>query len=97
MGNIPEPEEKKLWFLGIYDDTIFDFIVAAFLTFQFCIWEHKLRKNVPSFHTLYTEFLEVFRNTCMHNQQIRLSGTELNYELCRNIFGGRRRIPDGED
>jgi hypothetical protein len=97
MGNLPEIDEKKLWFLGIYDNAIFDFIVAAFLTFQFCIWEHKLRKNVPSYHTLYTEFLEMFRNTCMHNQQIRLSGTELNYELCRNIFGGRRRIPDGEE
>jgi len=43
------------------------------------------------------EFLDNFRKTCMHNQQIRLSGTELNYELCRNIFGRRRRDPDGEE
>ncbi len=97
MGNLPEPDEKKLWFLGIFDDSLSNFFSAAFLSFQFCIWEHKLRKNVPSFHTLYTEFLDNFRNTCMHNQQIRLSGTELNYELCRNIFGRRRRDPDGEE
>jgi hypothetical protein len=55
-----EASEKKLWFLGIYDENSFAFIMIAILSFQFCIWECKLRKKSPSFNTIYTEF---FRNT----------------------------------
>jgi hypothetical protein len=94
MGDIQVPEEKKLWLLGVYNESITDFIVAAFMSFQYCIWEQKLRKNVPSFNTIYTEFLELFRSTCSHSQQIRLSGSELNYALCRNVFGPRRGVHD---
>jgi len=94
MGAVPEPEEKLLWLLGVFNESFNDFITPAFLSFQFCVWEQKLRKNVPSFHSIYTEFLELFRNTCLHNQQIRLSGSELNYVLCRNIFGPRRGVQD---
>jgi len=97
FGLLPDNELKKLWFLGIYNDTIIPFIVGAMLSFQFCIWEHKLRKNVPSFHTLYNEFLSSFIDTCRHNNDVRLSGTVINYELCRTIFGARRGLPDGEE
>jgi hypothetical protein len=97
FGLLPDNEQKKLWFLGIYNDTIVPFIVGAVLSFQFCIWENKLRKNVPSFHTLYTEFLSLFIDICKHNSDIRLSGTVINFELCRTIFGARRGLPDGEE
>jgi hypothetical protein len=94
MGVLLVPEEKHLWLLGLYNNSFQEFIVAAFMSFQYCIWEQKLRKNLPSFHTIYTEFLEIFRSTCSHNQQLRLSGSELNYELCRNVFGPRRGVHD---
>jgi hypothetical protein len=97
FGILPESDQKKLWFLGLVNDVLNPFGVGAILSFQFCIWENKLRKNVPSFHTLYTEFLALFISTCKHNPDIRLSGTVINYELCRTIFGARRGIPDGEE
>jgi hypothetical protein len=92
MGNLDIETEKKLWLTGIYDDSFSHFIFAAFLTFQFFIWENKLRKNVPSFHTIYTEFISNFRDVCKHNSDVRLTGTELNFELCRITFGRRRRL-----
>ncbi len=78
-------------------DTINPFIVGAILSFQFCIWEHKLKKNVPSFHTIFTELLALYAATCRHNTDIRESGSVNNYELCRTIFGGRQGPPDGEE
>jgi hypothetical protein len=97
FGILSESDQKKLWFLGIKSDTLNPFIIGAILSFQFCIWEHKLRKNVPSFHTIFTEFLNMFTATCKHNSEIRESGSVINYELCRTIFGGRRGPPDGEE
>jgi hypothetical protein len=89
-------EERILWFLGIYSNSVCPFITAACLTFQYCIWECKLKKKSPSFNTLFAEFLFLFKETTAHNSSIRDSGSVLNYELCRIIFGGGRRIQDGE-
>jgi hypothetical protein len=97
FGILPELDSKILWLLGVKNDAIIPFITAAILTFQYCIWENKLKKTVPSFHTTYTEFLSLFTATCKHNTDIRASGSEINYELCRYIFGIHRRDPDGEE
>jgi hypothetical protein len=39
--------EKLLWFFGIYGDSLSSFIASAILSFQYCIWESKLRKKGP--------------------------------------------------
>jgi hypothetical protein len=90
--------EKLLWFLGIYEDNFTSFISSAILTFQYCIWESKLRKKSPSFNTVYTEFLDNFKKICVHNSDIRLSGSKINFTLCRIIFGGGggQGVQDGE-
>jgi hypothetical protein len=87
--NLTPEREKKLWFLGIYDDNIEDFVISSFLTFQYVIWEAKLKKRQPSFHTLFTEFLDQFRLTVHHNSDVKTSGTHLNYSLCRRFLGPR--------
>ncbi len=91
--------EKLLWFLGIYEDNFTSFVSSAILTFQYCIWKSKLRKKSPSFNTVYTEFLDNFKKTCVHNSDTRLSGSKINYTLCRIIFGGGggQGVQDGEE
>jgi hypothetical protein len=91
-------DEKLLWLLAFYGDSIIPFVTSAIMTFQYCIWESKLRKKSPSFYTVYTEFLDNFKKTCVHNSDIRLSGSKINYTLCRIIFGGGggQGVHDGE-
>jgi hypothetical protein len=83
---------KNLWLLGIAGDNFNLFLCSAILTFQFCIWECKLKKSVPSFHGLKMDFILLFRDTVKFNSGITKSGLLLNYDLCRFFLGdGRER------
>jgi hypothetical protein len=97
LGNIDEMESKKLWFLGLIDDEMHLFLCSAIMTFQFCIWECKLRKCIPSFHSLKMDFISLFKDTVKHNGDITKSGLQLNYALCRFFLGdGRERRAQDE-
>jgi hypothetical protein len=87
-------EDKKFWFLGLKENLLNAFIVSAVLTFQFGIWEAKLSKKIPSFHTLYSEFSERFSLTLKHNSAVRKDGLKLNYDICRQFLGGLRGFQD---
>jgi hypothetical protein len=88
-------DKKKLWFLGYTTDIYHSFILAAFLSFQFCIWEAKLSKKIPSFHFLENTFLERFGQTLKHNSAIYKSMLKSNYALCRYFLGGGQGGPAG--
>jgi hypothetical protein len=92
LGILDADTEKKLFMIGLHEENFSPFTNSAFLTWQFAIWENKIRKNVPSFHTLYTEFLSLFVDTCRQNTDVKRSGTEHNFELCRIIFGRCRGL-----
>jgi hypothetical protein len=84
--------EKNFWFLGLAGENFNLFLCSAVLTFQFCIWEQKLKKTVPSFHGLKMNFISLFRDTVKFNGDITKSGLLLNYDLCRFFLGdGRER------
>jgi len=87
-------EDKKFWFLGLKENLLNAFIVSAVLTFQFGIWEAKLSKKIPSFHTLYSEFSERFSLMLKHNSAVRKDGLKLNYDICRQFLGGLRGFQD---
>jgi hypothetical protein len=57
-------EEKKLYlitgFCNRYPKNLF--LTMSALLFQYCIWEAKLKKKIPSFHTLNEDFLDMMRN-----------------------------------
>jgi hypothetical protein len=97
LDNNDEEHRKKLWLLGTVEDDLSLFLGCAILTFQFCIWESKLKKVVPSFNSLKAEFEYLFRNTIHFNSELTKSGIKLNYELCRYFLGGRRGLRDGEE
>jgi hypothetical protein len=88
-------ENKILWFLGLHGQQTNVLILSAIMTFQFCIWESKLRKVIPSFHTLYSNFIELFCQTFSQNSDIRKSGTRNNFSLCRTLLGDRQAVHDG--
>jgi len=90
-----EYNKKSIWMLG-YNENLFSLVVmTATLSFQFCIWEAKLKKSIPSFHTLYQHFYDNFRQTYNFNSDIRISCTKLNATLCRSLLGERQAVHDG--
>jgi hypothetical protein len=65
------------------EGTVNKFLVISVLIFQWCVWEEKLRKKIPSFHTIDNIFAEhIFTLTSM-NRKIYSSAEKLNLPLCR--------------
>jgi hypothetical protein len=96
LTNLPARESKILWFLGMTDVHRSLFLTISILTFQYCVWEAKLKKRLPSFHSLFTEFLVLFRQSLKHNSEIRDTKHEINFILRRICLGERRDVHDGE-
>jgi len=82
--------KKELWFLGLHNGEYSVFIAAAFILFQFCIWEEKLKRKRPSFHTIFFQYLELLKLGIKHNSKLRRSGSKLNFSLCRTLSLNRR-------
>jgi hypothetical protein len=87
--------KKIFWLLGYTEANYSILVMTAVLSFQFHIWEAKLKKKVPSFHTLYTDFIDSFCQSYKYNSDIRKSCLKLNYSLCRSLLGVRRAVDDG--
>jgi hypothetical protein len=85
---------KKMWFFGILPtlDEAELFPAVAILCFQFCIWEAKLGKKIPSFRTLEISFSEQIESFLRLNKDARESATKTNISLCR-LFGYGYRPP----
>jgi hypothetical protein len=83
---------KKMWFFGILPDAeeAEFFIAVSILCFQFCIWEAKLEKKIPSFHTLEISFSEQINSLLRLNRDARDSATKTNNSLCRQFGYGYR-------
>jgi hypothetical protein len=84
--------KKKMWFFGILptsDEAEF-FPSISLLCFQFCIWEAKLGKKIPSFHTLEISFSEQIECLLRLNKDARESATKTNISLCRQFGFGYR-------
>jgi hypothetical protein len=92
---LDDMSKKSLWLLGYYDDLYTPIIIHAFLSFQFCIWEAKFKKNIPSFNTLFLAFMENFCQTYKHNANVRKSSLKNNFSLCRVLIGDRQAAHDG--
>jgi hypothetical protein len=55
-------EKKRFWFLGIppHTDSPSYAVLSAVLIFQYCVWEEKLRKRIPSDRTINLMFEDIF-------------------------------------
>jgi hypothetical protein len=99
-ANLTRGQRLQLFFFGIIPNGTRDnhFLAIAVILFQFCIWEEKLRKKKPSFHTIENLYLDTLRSLVQCNKKIRDAAELLNIPLCR--FAGvvynppiRLRIP----
>jgi len=89
--NFGNREDKmQFLFLGIppgtdCSDKLLCLIVQCWL---FCIWEEKLRRRAPSFHTLSTLFLEQLRPIINSSEKLFIKCFKSEFSLCR-IFAPR--------
>jgi hypothetical protein len=90
FNNLDIPSQKKMWFFGILPnaDEVEFFPAISLLCFQFCIWEAKLGKKIPSFHTLEISFSKQIECLLRLNKDARESATKLNISLCRQFGFG---------
>jgi hypothetical protein len=79
--------KKKLWFYGALpsDEKLNLFHCTALLLFQFQIWQCKLSKKVPSFHTLSINMTEDLKEIVYNNGKIKKEFLRSNNNLCRII------------
>jgi hypothetical protein len=83
-------DSKKLWFLGTVPGSQEPnpALLTAVLIFQYCCWEEKLRKRLPSFRTIYNLFEDLF-NTCLGlSPELREIGSKLPFLLFRRPAHG---------
>jgi hypothetical protein len=88
VGN--EQERKNIFFLGRVHEPDSDnyFISFTILLFQFHIWEQKLRKKLPSFHTLNMNLRESVNQLLRGNSLARREISKSNFILCRKLNYG---------
>jgi predicted membrane metal-binding protein len=97
MLPLTDMRKKSIWFLGFHDELFTPIAMYAFLSFQYCVWEAKLKKTIPSFNTLFLSFSDNFSLTYKHNASVRKSSLKNNFSLCRVLLGDRQAAQDGRE
>ncbi len=59
---VPRPYTSDL-----YCKTVF----LSILTFQYCVWKAKLKKKIPSFNSIFTQFIDLIKQTANFNSEFR--------------------------
>jgi hypothetical protein len=82
-------EKKKFWFLGIppHTDSPSYAVLSAVLIIQYCVWEEKLRKRIPSYRTINLMFEDIFFAGIKSNKRFLKSASNLNYAIFRPVQG----------
>jgi hypothetical protein len=83
-GGFPiDTDKKKFLFTGILDNAFNYFEASAAITFQFSVWEEKLRKKTPSYHTIKNSFIDRFFGAVKKSSKLRKASIKSNIPLCR--------------
>jgi hypothetical protein len=97
-----EEDRVKFFMLGILPNThtsseLFNDIL---LSFQYCIWEQKLQKKIPSFATLCNSFQYQINHLILNSKRLLKECEKHDFEICK-IFAPRPAMgiippaPDG--
>jgi hypothetical protein len=99
LVNLDAQALKNLWFFGRIPIPTADnlFVQLSMLTFQFCIWEAKLKKKLPSFRTLEIAFAEIIAQVLGCKKKMRDSANKNNFLLCRLFVFGGPPVPAATD
>jgi hypothetical protein len=94
-----EASRKAYLLMGFHKDHKKNILVTmAPLLMQYCIWEARLKKKIPSFNSLNQDFIEICRKFVWTNSVAYNCGSFLNFPLRRNLGYGpvRERQPENE-
>jgi len=88
-------QARNVWFTGSTNGIKNLFLKISVLTFQFCIWEYKLKKKIPVFNSIITEFFHLFNQCFKVSREIQYDRPLLNFPLSRDWSTLRDRYGDG--
>ncbi len=93
-GELTREETIGFFFFGTLPGLKTDntFVGTAALIFQYCIWEQKLTKKIPSFNTLDVKFSDTIISLLKCNRKARNMAESIKLLLCRN-FGATNNQP----
>ncbi len=88
MGGLTREEKNGFFFFGTLPGLRNDntFVGLAALIFQYCVWEQKLTKKIPSFNSLDSNFNDIIFSLLKCNLRAGNMAESINLPLCR-IFG----------
>jgi hypothetical protein len=90
-----ELDRKTIFFLGRVHEPDNDnlFIGFTILLFQYHIWELRLKKRAPSYHSIKQDFEVTVRNLLRGNSLARKEILKTNFILCRKLRNGEEHRP----
>jgi hypothetical protein len=90
-----ELDRKTIFFLGRVHEPDSDnfFIGFTILLFQYHIWELRLKKRAPSYHSIKQELEVTVRNLLRGNSLARKEILKTNFILCRKLRNGEEHRP----
>jgi hypothetical protein len=90
-----ELDRKTIFFLGRVHEPDNDnlFICFTILLFQYLIWELRLKKRVPSYHSIKQDLLVTVKNLLRGNSLARKEILKTNFILCRKLRNGEEQRP----
>ncbi len=75
-----EESRKRYLMMGFHKDYSKNILLTlAPLLLQYCIWEARLKKKIPSFHTLNHDFIEICKKLIWSNSVANNCCTFLNF------------------
>ncbi len=85
-----ELDRKTIFFLGRVHEPDSDnyFISFTIILFQYHVWELRLKKRTPSYHSIKKEFEETIRQLLRGNSHARKEVLKTNFILCRKLRHG---------
>jgi len=77
---------RKFFFTGIFsaDNKINIFMQLVAITCQYIIWEHKLKKKLPSYRSFKLEFFYILNGIDGCTNYLEIERNKIDFLLCRN-------------
>jgi len=86
---------RDLWFTGFFDSVHNHFVMYSILLFQYCIWEYKLKKKIPTSYSIRISFFHLMGQCYRVCKNMQYDRALLNFPLCRDWSTLNERYGDG--
>jgi hypothetical protein len=87
LDNQNDQEKRRLWYLGETNGKANLFVTTAVFSFNFLIWNMKLKREILHFSTVENNWLNLLDNSHKQSRKIRESVLLVNFDICRRWHG----------